>query len=83
MASKKMTFTLPEDLARQFVRRVPARDRSRYVTEAIAARLRERDERLIRACEAANRDPDVLAIEQEWDALPDDVAEPWSDAPAR
>lgn len=78
-----MTFTLPEDLARQFVRRVSARDRSRYVTEAIAAKLRERDEQLIRACEIANRDPDVLAVEREWDALPDDFAEPWTDAPAR
>jgi hypothetical protein len=66
MANRKMTFTIPEDLAAQFLRRIPARDRSRYVTEAISARLRERDERLIRGCEMANRDADVLVVEHEF-----------------
>jgi hypothetical protein len=85
MASRKMTFTLPEDLARQLLKRVPAQDRSRYVTEAIAARLREREERMIRACEVANSHSDVLAIEEEWKALDDTdpIEEPWNGAPAR
>ena len=81
-----MTFTLPEDLAGQLLRRIPARERSRYVAEAIDAKLRERERRLIRACEIANGEPDVLAIEREWGALSDEidgVAEPWKDAPAR
>ncbi len=78
-----MTFTLPEDVATKFVRQVPARDRSRYVTAAIATKLRESEEALIRACQVANDDPDVLAIEQEWDALSDNVAEPWNDAKTR
>lgn len=81
-----MTFTLPEELAGQLLRRVPARERSRYVAEAIHSKLREREKRLIRACEIANSDPDVLAIEREWGALSDEidrVAEPWKDAPAR
>ena len=54
------------------MKRVPARDRSRYVAEALAARLREREERLIRACAIANGNADVLAIERDWDALPDE-----------
>ena len=83
MASRKMTFTLPDDLAEQFLKCVRSRDRSRYVSEAIAAKLRAREEQLIRACEIANRDPDVLAVEREWDALPDEIAEAWTDAPAR
>ena len=83
MATRKMTFTLPEDLASRFLRAVPSRDRSRYVTEAIAAKLQEREARLIRACEAANSAPDVRVIEEEWDALPEEIAEPWNDAPAR
>ncbi len=78
-----MTFTVPEELARQLLKRVAARDRSRYVAEAIAAQLHRREEQLIRACEVANRDSDAMAIEQEWDALSDDITEPWSDAPAR
>ena len=85
MASRKMTFTLPEDLAGQFLKRVPARDRSRYVSEAIAARLREREEQLIRACEIANSHPDVLAIEKDWEALDeaDPIEEPWNVASTR
>jgi len=78
-----MTFTLPDELAGQLLKRVPAQDRSRYVCEAIAAKLRERDEQLKRACEIANNAPDVLAVEQEWDALRDEIAEPWTDAPPR
>jgi hypothetical protein len=83
MACQKMTFTVPDELAQILLRRVPSRERSAYVSEAIAAKLREQDESLIRACEAANRDIDVSAIEQEWDSLQDCVLEPWQDAEAR
>jgi ubiquinone biosynthesis protein UbiJ len=83
MATRKMTFTLPEDIARKFVRRVPARDRSRYVAVALAEKLTEADRQLTRACEIANHDPEVAAIEQDFDALPSEITEPWRDAPAR
>ena len=78
-----MTFTVPGELAQLLLRRVPSRERSAYVSEAIAAKLRQQEEELIRACEAANRDMDVAAIEQEWDSLNDRVLEPWQDAEAR
>ena len=78
-----MTFTLPEELAVRFVRKVPARQRSRYLAEALAQRLAERDRQLIRACEIANRDPEVRAIENEFESLPGDIAEPWAGSPAR
>ena len=80
MATRKMTFTLPEPLAVRFTKRVAARDRSRYVAEALAERLAERERRLIRACEVANEDSEVLEIEREFDALPDVVTEPWTGA---
>ncbi len=83
MASRKITFTLPEGLASSFLRRVPARDRSRYVADAIAEKLAEREKRLIQACEIANQDPDVREIEREFDALTDAMSESWEDAPAR
>lgn len=86
MASRKMTFTIPEELATLLLRRVPARDRSRYIAEAITLKLREREDRLIRACEIANASADVAQIEREWDALNlpgDRVEEPWNDAPTR
>lgn len=83
MAARKMTFTLPEELAGRFTRCVPARDRSRYVTEALADKLSERDRQLIRACQAANADTEVLAVEREFDALDDPIQEPWNGASAR
>ena len=83
MATRKMTFTLPADLAAQFLRRVPARDRSRYVADALAEKLAEREKRLIRACDIVNRDPGVREIETEFDTLQDEIIEPWEDAPSR
>jgi ubiquinone biosynthesis protein UbiJ len=83
MATRKMTFSLPTGLAAQFVRRVSARDRSRYVAEALAAKLRERDRMLARAAEVANRSRQVRAIELEFDRLGPELEEPWDDAPSR
>ena len=80
-----MTFTIPEALAAEFVRQVP-RDRSTYVAEAIAAKLHEREQRMVQACEVANNSTDVLAIEREWDSLIDQgdlIEEPWNIAPTR
>ena len=77
MAARKMTFSVPEPLAAQFLRRVPSRDRSRFVSEALAARLAERDLDLIRACQIANQDADVTEIERELDGIRDEMAEPW------
>ncbi len=67
MATPKMTFTLPDDLADQFVRKVAARKRSHYLAQALAQKLQERDRQLVHACEVANRDPEVQAIEKEFD----------------
>lgn len=77
MAARKMTFSVPEALAAQFLRRVASRDRSRFVSEALAARLAERDVALIRACDVANQDLDVAEIEREFDDIGDQMAEPW------
>jgi len=74
---KKMTFSVPEPLALEFLHRVASRDRSRFVSEALAARLEERDAALIRACEIANQDMDVAEIEKEFDGVGDGMAEPW------
>jgi hypothetical protein len=79
-----MTFTLPEDLALQFVRRIPARERSRYLADALSEKLTARDRLLIEACRTANSDPEVRAIEKEFDAIADEASEPWTrSAPRR
>lgn len=77
MAIRKMTFSVPEPLATQFVRRVPSRDRSRFISEALAARLAERELELVRACEIANQDPDVAEVENDFSGIRDVMAEPW------
>ncbi len=80
MASRKLTFTLPNDLATQFLRKVPPSQRSQYVAAAIAAKLREREERLARACEVANSSADVLDVETSFEGFADEldrVQEPW------
>jgi hypothetical protein len=80
MPSRKLTFTLPQDLAAEFLRRVPPSLRSQYVATAIANKLREREEQLVRACEAANNSTDVREIEISFDGLEDEsdaVQERW------
>jgi hypothetical protein len=80
MPSRKLTFTLPQDLAVEFLRRVPASLRSQYVATAIADKLRKREEQLVRACELANNSTDVREIETSFAALADTsdaVQEPW------
>jgi Arc/MetJ-type ribon-helix-helix transcriptional regulator len=83
MAMRKMTFSVPEPLATQLIRRIASRDRSRFVSEALAARLEERDVALIRACEMANQDLDLAEIERDFDGIRDEMAEPWQVIPER
>ena len=83
MAVRKMTFSVPEPLAVQFLRRVGSRDRSRFVAAALAARLKERDLDLIRACEIANQDVDATEIEKDFDGIEDAMSEPWNLVPRK
>ena len=83
MGTRKMTFTLPEDLATQFVRRIPARERSRYLADALSEKLSACDRLLVEACRVANNDSEVRAIEKEFDALADQTGEPWTSSTPR
>jgi hypothetical protein len=44
------------------------------------AELKRAEMRLIRACEIANQDPELRQIEKEFDAITDEIPEPWEDA---
>jgi len=83
MAARKMTFSIPEDIAGEFVRSVAARDRSRYIAEMLSRELKAQHDQLARACDIANADPDVLAIEREFDAISEDIPEAWNGAASR
>ena len=67
----------------QFVRQVPPRQRSRYVAEALSWKLKERDRLLARACEIANRNRPARIVEREFDALADEILEPWDEPSPR
>jgi len=83
MAARKMTFSIPEGLAREFLRTVGPRNRSKYVAGALARRLKAEEASLARACDVANSSEDVRAIEEEFDAISADITEPWIDATPR
>ena len=75
MATRKMTFSLPIGLADRLFKRVPARDRSRFLAKALEKSLREEEAALIRSCRSANQDADATAIEEEWDQIRDPIEE--------
>lgn len=83
MATQKVTFSLPKSLVTQLTRRVRPRERSRYVAEALAWKLNERDRLLARACDIANRSRPVRSVERDWNALDDGILEPWDDPSSR
>jgi hypothetical protein len=83
MAARKITVSIPEDVAIRFLKQVPARRRSQYVTAAITQSPALREKRLARACDLANQDPDPLAIEDDWEQIQDRIEEPWDGAQAR
>ena len=80
MAVRKVTFSIPKEIANQLVHRVPARERSKFVARALKESLRKSDEALVRACLLANRDKDARAIEREFGRIKDVMVEPWDDA---
>ena len=77
MAVRKMTFSIPEDIARKFVGRVSARKHSKYLTEALERKLSDQDEDIVQACKQANADADSTAIEKEMEGIEDGTDEPW------
>ncbi len=83
MAAVEMTFSLPASLVQRFVRRVPAQERSRFVAAALEETLKKQQAELIRACQLANEDPEVAAIEREMDSLQDHIEEPWEEPSPR
>jgi hypothetical protein len=77
MAARKMTFSLPEDLAVRLLKRVPARERSRFLALALEKKLKEEEAALVRSCRLANEDADASSVEAEWDQINDPIEEPW------
>ena len=69
----RMTFSIRDEVARQFQAVVPARQRSRLISRLLKEELSKHNDALAAACKSANRD---LALEheiEEWQSLEDEV----------
>lgn len=74
----RMTFNIPEKVARDFQFLVPPGDRSGLLTGLLQIELARRRGELIRACKAASSDRDVEATVKEWQGFDEKVeGEPW------
>ena len=71
----RVTLSIPDPIARQFRAAVPARRRSRLVTDLIARELSRRDDALAAACRAANADTALEREIDEWQAFDDGIEE--------
>ena len=83
MAMRKMTFTIPDDVATPLLRVVPSSGRSKFVADSLRKTLREREEALIAACDAVNADVELNALVDDWQAVRDVIEEPWDEPAAR
>ena len=73
----RQTFTLPEDVFRRFAAIVPEGKRSAIVAMLIEREARRREQALARACDAANSDAGLTALEEDFQSLEDTTSEPW------
>ncbi len=83
MAMRKMTFTIPDEVAAPFLRVVPSARRSQFVTDALRSSLKQREDALAAACDAVNADTKLNSLVDEWQTVNDPIEEPWDDAAAR
>jgi len=66
----KLTFTLPDRLARRFQAAYPPAKQSRVVAGLLARKLRvEEEEEMAKSCRGANRLKEVADDMQDWERL--------------
>lgn len=68
-SNMKMTFTLPDGLARQFQSACPPEQHSQVVAGLLARKLRADDHELAKACRGANRLKQVEKDMEDWESL--------------
>jgi len=65
----KVTFTLPDRLARRFQAAYPPAKQSRVVAGLLARKLRVEDDEMAKACRGANRLKGVAVEMKDWEQL--------------
>jgi hypothetical protein len=71
------TFTVPRQTLERFLSAVPENRLGEVVAEMMRAEADRREAALIAACETVNADPEMAALEADFQALPDTMDEPW------
>ena len=71
----RITLSIPDAVARRFRAAIPARQRSRLVTQLLEQELSDHDGALASACRAANRDEALEREIDEWQLFDDGTAE--------
>ncbi len=67
----RMTFSLPEALAKRFLVCVPFRERSVTIARLMEHEIAAREERLEKACLQANADESLQRDVEEWQSFDD------------
>ena len=78
---RQMTFQIPDDVAEEFNRAVPASEQSAYVARQLmrrAARPALTQEQWDEVAKAANADEQLNADIDEWQSFSDPIEEPWN-----
>ena len=77
---RQMTFEIPEEVADEFDRAVPASEQSSYVARQLqrASQPSLTQEQWDEAAKAANGDAQLNADIDEWQAFSDPIEEPWN-----
>jgi hypothetical protein len=78
MKETRATFTIPTATLERFRSSVPEGRQSEVVAQMLEAEAERREAVLIAACDTVNSDPEMAAIEADFDALPDTLDEPWA-----
>ena len=71
----RVTLSIPDDVARRFQASVPARKRSKLVTELLMKELSKLEGALAAACINANADAKLNVEVEEWQAFEDEISE--------
>lgn len=71
----RITLSIPDAVARRFQAAVPARHRSRLVTQLIERELAQRADALAAACVAANSDLVLETEINEWQSFDEETEE--------
>jgi len=67
----KMTFEVPDAIAKAFKSSVPAGMRSKFVADAMRTKATHEEAELRKLCERVNRSKKLAAEAKEWDTLQD------------